>query len=338
MSAEAVGWVYRYSPYKGAEFAIHLAIADSVSDLYENSFFMRLAKLGRKARVSRETASRAIGKMIEQGFLEASEGRSKGGFSDVGKYHFLMPVTPQVFDPKFVPTVTTDHGDDPTTVTTDHGTVTTDHGDRDDRSRYRSQLDTKKDPNTFSSSPSAHEERIEGTCDPIVTEPAQSPIIPPGLSHPAATTGSAADPGAIDNVVGMDGKPVRLDALPAKVPVDQRPDPEVVRLCALLADLYRDLGNTRPNPDQQGWYRACRLLLTKDGPEGTGWSTTQIEAIMRWALADSFWQSNIRSMPKLRAQFDQLRMKRNADLKKKTQSSAEDEDTSWMARTSTELQ
>lgn len=94
-------------------------------------------------------------------------------------------------------------------------------------------------------------------------------------------------------------------------------EPDVIRLCDLLADLYRDLGNTRPNPNLKQWRTACRLLLTKDGPEGTGWNARQVETIMRWALADEFWRTNIRSMPKLRQQFDTLRARRNMEITRK---------------------
>jgi hypothetical protein len=105
----------------------------------------------------------------------------------------------------------------------------------------------------------------------------------------------------------------------------------VVRLCHLLADLYHELGNTKPNPDQKAWYKDCRLLLTKDGPDGKGWTPKQVEVVMRWALADSFWKTNIRSMPKLRQQFDTLRMRRNEELAKKTGNGKPDGDLARIA-------
>jgi hypothetical protein len=61
--------------------------------------------------------------------------------------------------------------------------------------------------------------------------------------------------------------------------------------------------------------------MTKDGPDGDGWSPERIETIIRWSQANEFWQSNILSMPKLRKQFDQLRMRRNAELTKTTETS-----------------
>lgn len=117
----------------------------------------------------------------------------------------------------------------------------------------------------------------------------------PGLSHPTPTTDSASE-----------SKPI------TKPKVDDDPDPEVVRLCNLLADLIEAHDVKRPNPDQKAWYRECRLLITKDG-----YTPEQVETIIRWAQADSFWCSNILSMPKLRDKFTQLRMKRNEGLAKK---------------------
>lgn len=98
---------------------------------------------------------------------------------------------------------------------------------------------------------------------------------------------------------------------------DDSPSEEVVRLCTLLADLIQQNGNTRPNPNQKAWWRECRMLLTKDGPEGTGWTPVQVETIIKWAQNDSFWRPNIQSVPKLRKQFNTLRESRNRELEQR---------------------
>lgn len=126
------------------------------------------------------------------------------------------------------------------------------------------------------------------------------------VSHPAATTRHL-------SVVPGEGDTAKKAKKPG---IDDNPSEEVVALCTLLADLYHELGNTRPNPNQKGWYRACRLLLTKDGPDKKGWTPKQVETIMRWALADPFWQNNIQSMPTLREKFDRLRGRRNETITK----------------------
>lgn len=65
MSAEAVGWVFRHSPLKGAGFAVHLAIADSVNDQHGNELWMRQAVLATKARTTRGTVGRTLAAMVE---------------------------------------------------------------------------------------------------------------------------------------------------------------------------------------------------------------------------------------------------------------------------------
>ena len=70
MSAEATGWVYRFSPFAGATFWVHQAIADSVNDQHENLFWMGQGRLARKARVSRRSAQRALDVLLGAKFVE----------------------------------------------------------------------------------------------------------------------------------------------------------------------------------------------------------------------------------------------------------------------------
>jgi hypothetical protein len=73
MSAEAMGWVFRHSPFRGACFAVHLAIADSVSDVHGNEFWMARANLAMKARLSGETVSAAVETLRGGGWIEPVE-------------------------------------------------------------------------------------------------------------------------------------------------------------------------------------------------------------------------------------------------------------------------
>lgn len=144
-------------------------------------------------------------------------------------------------------------------------------------------------------------DRLGVTDSPAPASPPSAIITPPLDGNPVS---GAEEHGATGNSTGRPSP-------------DDDPSPEVLILCGLLADLYHDLGNKRPNPNQKSWYRECRLLMTKDGADEKGYTFKQIETIIRWALADSFWKTNIRSMPKLRAQFDTLRMRRNEEIEKK---------------------
>lgn len=96
MSAEAVGWVFRHSPYKGATFAVHLAIADSVSDQHENRFWMGQTKLAMKARCARGAVIAAIQQMIADSLIELVEDRHAAGLPN--EYLFHMPAVDVVFD------------------------------------------------------------------------------------------------------------------------------------------------------------------------------------------------------------------------------------------------
>lgn len=89
MSAQATGYVFERSPYTGAGFAVHLAIADSVNDLHGHEFWLRARRLARKARVSRDRALAALEQLVQDGFLELIE--RGGGRSKPSRYRFLFP-------------------------------------------------------------------------------------------------------------------------------------------------------------------------------------------------------------------------------------------------------
>ena len=103
VSAEAVGWVYRHSPYRGQFLAVHLAIADVVNDQAGHQFWMSLPKLASKARVDRGTAKRAIDHMCskdewgQEPFLVLVQ-QSNGGRSRPSVYRFRYPDVPVVYE------------------------------------------------------------------------------------------------------------------------------------------------------------------------------------------------------------------------------------------------
>lgn len=78
--------------------------------------------------------------------------------------------------------------------------------------------------------------------------------------------------------------------------------PDVEKVCEHLADRMVDNGCTRPEIGQR-WRDAARLLIDKDGR-----TVDQILKAIDWCQDDDFWRSNILSMPKLRAKYDQLRL------------------------------
>jgi hypothetical protein len=83
-----------------------------------------------------------------------------------------------------------------------------------------------------------------------------------------------------------------------------------VRLSALLLEkiLSRNLDHKKPN--LQTWAKDVDRMIRIDHR-----TPQDIRALIEWCQADPFWQNNILSVAKLRAQFDQLRLKMKANGK-----------------------
>ncbi|MEU9495459.1 hypothetical protein AB0D73_27275 [Streptomyces sp. NPDC048215] len=78
--------------------------------------------------------------------------------------------------------------------------------------------------------------------------------------------------------------------------------PDVEQACSLLAELMEANGCRRPAINKE-WRDAARLLIDKDGVP-----LDDVLGAIRWSQADDFWRSNIHSLPKLRKQYDTLRL------------------------------
>lgn len=94
MSSTAIGFVYEHSPFKGATFAVHCAIGDSMNDQNDNELWMSIERLAEKARVERKTASRAVAALLDGGWLELLEERP----GRPSRYRFLFPDAPVVYE------------------------------------------------------------------------------------------------------------------------------------------------------------------------------------------------------------------------------------------------
>lgn len=86
--------------------------------------------------------------------------------------------------------------------------------------------------------------------------------------------------------------------------------PEVTSLLDVLAAEIDKNGLTAPRSTKKN-RNAARLLIDRDG-----WSPQQIEWLIRWCQGHEFWHTNILSMSKFRAQFDQMRAQALADWRK----------------------
>lgn len=99
MSTKAMGWVYEHSPYKGSNFCIHLALADSANDMYGYELWASQTWIAEKARVSRQTVNSFLVKAVEDKLLVQIENNSKSGRPN--RYRLLMPKSaPSTWSPK----------------------------------------------------------------------------------------------------------------------------------------------------------------------------------------------------------------------------------------------
>lgn len=244
MSADSSGWAYKYSPYKGATFAVHLAIGDSANDQHEFQFWMSLSKLARKARVSRRSATEAVRQMIEDGFLTPLH-------DDMGKAWVSgRPVNYRMEMPDDLPLI----------------------------------YDPKARVGVAVSSRGGSEERQGGLA--VVA------------TLPLATTATGDSSGCAQT------KEEPKRGKPKKNPTE--PDPpseEVVMLCTLLADLMVENGCKRPTITTT-WHDAARLMISADRRP-----VSEAARLIRWCQADSFWRSNVMSMPKFRDRYDTLKLR-----------------------------
>lgn len=83
------------------------------------------------------------------------------------------------------------------------------------------------------------------------------------------------------------------------------PRPEVISLCTRLADHIEANGAKRPTIGK-AWHDSARLLIDRDHRD-----LPEAERLIDWCQADEFWRTNILSMSKFRAQYDQLKLKSN---------------------------
>jgi hypothetical protein len=90
VSAAATGWVFEHSPYIGAAFALHLALADVANDAHGNELWMSVPTMARKARLSERHVRRGLARMVQDGMLEVVS-------REAGKsacYRVLTPADP----------------------------------------------------------------------------------------------------------------------------------------------------------------------------------------------------------------------------------------------------
>lgn len=91
----------------------------------------------------------------------------------------------------------------------------------------------------------------------------------------------------------------------AKASSSEPERPDVEQVISSFSTLLE--ANDVKHKPGQSWRTAARLLIDKDG-----YTPEQILYVARFATTDSFWQSNILSLPKLREKFEALKIKAQA--------------------------
>jgi hypothetical protein len=121
-----------------------------------------------------------------------------------------------------------------------------------------------------------------------------------------ASRGAESAPGTVSTKNSSTKSSVKTSGTKrAKKPEPQRED--VDRVCNFLAEWRVKLGCPRP-PITDKWRTEARLMIDKDGR-----SLEAIKEITSWSQRNSFWRSNIKSIPKLRDQFDTLRLQKERE-------------------------
>lgn len=79
---------------------------------------------------------------------------------------------------------------------------------------------------------------------------------------------------------------------------------DVFQLCSRMVEL-NEQRDAKARTITKGWRRQAKLLLDQDGR-----SLSEALSLLEWAAFDSFWGSNILSIPNFREHYDQLRLQR----------------------------
>lgn len=87
MSAECTGWVYRYSPATRSTFAVHLAIAESVTDQDEYELVISQPYIAAKARVPHEDVAGSVWWLTDHGLLQLIPTPAR----QASRFRFMMP-------------------------------------------------------------------------------------------------------------------------------------------------------------------------------------------------------------------------------------------------------
>ena len=136
-------------------------------------------------------------------------------------------------------------------------------------------------PETDSQDPGTQDSGIQDSGTPVPEKPGQ-------VSTEVPSTEGANTEGANTG----DESPERRDLNEGRADVD--------RLCGLLS--ARLTGRQVKHTVTKAWRDAARLMMDSDGR-----TERQVQNMIEWSQTNTFWMSNIHSMPTLREKYDRMR-------------------------------
>jgi hypothetical protein len=258
-----MNWVWEHSRAKGSDRLVLLAIADNANDDGGNAFPGH-PELMRKTLLPRSSVYDCIERLMQLGELERDQ--EGGGRGKRTVYRVLMS------------------GENRPAAGLNGNEKTV--RDSDGISRETVRDSDVLPPETVRDS-DLNRPRFQGAYKEL------EPSLEPSEDQEQPEAPQAPPPGDAETVVVQIGQRPRLKR-------QTEEHPEARRLCDLLADLIAERVGERPNYNGK-WLDSARLLLTRDN-DRHGYTAEQIEYLIRWSQAHEFWQGNILSMPKLRAQ------------------------------------
>jgi len=322
MSAEAVGWVYKHSPYTGVNFAVHLALADSANDLYDYEIWARQQWVADKARTSRSGVNRFVKEAIEDGFVALLEDNSRTGHAN--RYRLLMPgATPQVWSPKsdITPQAGAAPRYTPPDITTEVGVA----------------------PHDTGCSTMTHRVSHHATHNP------REPKLEPNPFMSAAPPTTPSEP-RVSNVIALDQLPSNREEdnsedITGSSDVDIYDKSGHAReMCELLARKIEEEHGFLPKVTDTQWVRPMDLLLRRGALDWADPQAVEVERVRMMieyvysygTEGDKFrWADQVKSPVALRKHWEKLRVWANREHQSRAKAKAEPQgetNQAWMVR------
>lgn len=96
MSADALAYALKNSPYKGSTWIIHIMLGDIANDAHGYRLWLSQASIAKKAKTTRSTVALAVQQMVSDGFLTLEEDNSACGKPNVYIFNLSENQTPPV--------------------------------------------------------------------------------------------------------------------------------------------------------------------------------------------------------------------------------------------------